>query len=105
MDEVLILGGYGNFGKRISMALARHHVPIIIAGRALDKARDLAAQIHVDLPEAEIKSAALDVECDLDEYLYDTKPGVVVNTCGPFQGKNYDVAQICIRHKTHYIDL
>jgi uncharacterized protein YbjT (DUF2867 family) len=38
---VLILGGYGNFGKRIANALAKAGVPIIIAGRDKAKAEAL----------------------------------------------------------------
>lgn len=98
MGDALILGGYGNFGKRIAAALARHGVPAIIAGRRREKAEALAAQLKA-------KAVALDAERDLDAYLASAKPAVVVNTCGPFQGKDYRVAEACIRHKTHYIDL
>jgi uncharacterized protein YbjT (DUF2867 family) len=42
MSKVLILGGYGNFGKRIAHLLTRHNVPVIIAGRDADKAGILA---------------------------------------------------------------
>jgi hypothetical protein len=30
---------------------------------------------------------------------------VVINTCGPFQNRDYSIAQACIRNKVHYIDL
>jgi hypothetical protein len=30
---------------------------------------------------------------------------VVINTCGPFQNSDYRVAESCIRHLAHYIDL
>jgi len=33
MKKIMILGAYGNFGKIISNALAKHSIPIIIAGR------------------------------------------------------------------------
>ena len=42
MKKVLILGGYGNFGKRIAIALAKANIPIIIAGRGKHKAEALA---------------------------------------------------------------
>ena len=95
---MLILGGYGNFGKRIAAALVRHDVPVIIAGRHGDKAEALAAQLKT-------RAVALDAERDLDAYLASSKPAVVVNTCGPFQGKDYRIAETCIRRKTHYVDL
>lgn len=105
MGKVLILGGYGNFGKRIAAALARHNVPIIIAGRNQGKAEALAKQIRADNPSAEVAFVALDAERDLQDHLQKMNPAVVVNTCGPFQNKNYDVAETCIRQKTHYVDL
>jgi hypothetical protein len=98
LGDVLILGGYGNFGKRIAAALTRHGVSVVIAGRHRDKAEALAAQLQA-------KAVALDAERDLDAYLASTKTAVVVNTCGPFQGKDYRIAGACIRHKTHYVDL
>ncbi len=103
MHDVLILGGYGNFGKRIAAGLARHGVPIIIAGRDANKAEELAARLRTQGGVA--TSAAFDVEKELESRLLALKPGVVVNTCGPFQGKNYAVAEACIRQKVHYIDL
>ena len=105
MRDVLVLGGYGNFGKRIAQALVRHNVPVIIAGRDLGKAQALAAKIHAGQPQAQIRAVALDAEIDLEDCLRKFQPTVVINTCGPFQNKNYTVAEICIRQKTHYIDL
>jgi hypothetical protein len=33
MKKVMVLGAYGNFGKIISNALARHKTPLILAGK------------------------------------------------------------------------
>ncbi len=99
MPEVLILGGYGNFGKRIATALSRHNVPVIIAGRNLSKAQALAAQ----LPNA--RAAAIDIRNDLAAALMRERPSVVVHTCGPFQGADYAVARACIASGVHYVDL
>jgi hypothetical protein len=98
LGDVLILGGYGNFGKRIAAALARSKVPVIVAGRDRQKADELAAQIH-------LRALLLDAERDLEPRLRELKPSVVINTCGPFQGKDYGIAETCIRQKVHYIDL
>lgn len=99
--KVLILGGYGNFGKRIAAALIRHNVPVIIAGRNREKAETLARSLGSPLAEM----AAFDVTHDLSAQLEALRPTVVVNTCGPFQTSNYDVARTCIAHGVHYIDL
>lgn len=100
MNQVLILGGYGNFGKRIARALVKAQVPVIIVGRDVTKAEALAAELG---PLA--KPAAFDVNRDLAEQVARLRPCVVVNTCGPFQNADYRVAQTCIAHGTHYIDL
>ncbi len=105
MDKVLILGGYGNFGKRIAVALVRSHVPVIIAGRNEAKAAALANQLRQQHPDVEISYAALDAEQGLSLHLQTLRPAVVINTCGPFQLKHYRVAQACITGRVHYIDL
>lgn len=98
---VLILGGYGNFGKRIAEGLVRKRVRVVIAGRSLDKAQALASQ----LPEGLAEAVRCDVVRPLDDTLKEVRPGVVVNTCGPFQMRDYAVAKCCIRNGAHYIDL
>ena len=99
MGEVLILGGYGNFGKRIARGLGRHGVPVIIAGRDLAKARALAAK----LPGA--RGLRLDITDSLADALRREKPAVVVHTCGPFQGADYSVARACAAAGVAYVDL
>jgi len=110
MDKVLILGGYGNFGKRIAKALAESGVPVIIAGRSREKAEALArtlpgAQAVVVDVNTPHPNPLLQGEGTLAEALESLKPAVVVNTCGPFQGTDYTVAETCIAHGVHYIDL
>ncbi|HEX4859784.1 MAG TPA: hypothetical protein VFV07_01020 [Rhizomicrobium sp.] len=81
--EVLVLGGTGNFGRRIVEGLKRHGVPVIAAGGRKD----------------------FDVHRELGARLDALAPKVVVNTCGPFQMSGYDVAEACIARRIHYIDL
>jgi Saccharopine dehydrogenase NADP binding domain len=98
--KVLILGGYGNFGKRIAVALAKASVPVIISGRDFGKAEALRNEIgHL------AECASFDANTELADQLTVLKPCVVVNTCGPFQTADYGIAQTCISHGVHYIDL
>ena len=90
----LILGGYGNFGKRIATALAKANIPITIAGR------NTSNQNH-----PHIQQATFDANTELDQQLKKLKPTVVINTIGPFQTSNYKIAETCIKHRTHYIDI
>ena len=99
MREILILGGYGNFGKRIARGLSRHGVPVIIAGRDIAKAQALAAELQG------ARALAVDITGDLAAVLTREKPAAVVHTCGPFQGADYTVARTCAAAGVSYVDL
>lgn len=103
--KVLILGGYGNFGRRISFSLAKANVSIIIAGRNQVKANQLAQEIKSRYPTCVAETAIIDVNQNLNQYFEQFSPFLVINTCGPFQLTDYQVAKICIQQKVHYIDL
>lgn len=97
--RVLIIGGYGNFGRFIARRLAQEaDITVIIAGRSEEKAKALAKNLKTEW-------AVLDIEKNLDQSLKNIKPDIVIHTSGPFQERGYDVAQSCIRNKCHYIDL
>jgi hypothetical protein len=99
--KVLILGGYGNFGKRIARLLTRKDVSVVIAGRDGAKAAALAKALPHNLAEI----AVFDAKSDLLPQLAILKPAVVINTCGPFQNADYGIARACIAGGVHYIDL
>ncbi len=101
MNKVLILGGYGNFGKRISKLLTSQNIHIIIAGRDKEKAEILRKELPIDLTEI----AIFDINKNFFAQLALLKPAIVINTCGPFQLSDYSVAQACIEYGVHYIDL
>jgi hypothetical protein len=99
--SVLILGGYGNFGKRIARLLTRRGVAVIIAGRDKSKATELALALPSQLADV----AIFDVNSGLLRQLELARPRVVINTCGPFQNADYAVAKTCIAAGVHYVDL
>ena len=99
-DHILILGGYGNFGRRIATALTNANIPVTICGRDAKKAAGWSNQLG-----AQAAVAIFDVNSGLDNYLKTHKPRIVINTCGPFQTADYQIAKTCIRNSAHYIDL
>lgn len=105
MKKVLILGGYGNFGNRIATALVKAGIAIIIAGRDQKKAENFAQELRKTYRKAEVEIAIFDVKIELENQLKNLKPAIVINTAGPFQNSDYSVAQTCINHAIHYIDL
>ncbi len=99
--SVMILGGYGNFGKRIAEQLIAAEIPVIIAGRNAQKAEALLETLDSEL----VSAAYFDANIALKENILLHNPYVIINTCGPFQNADYSVAEGCIDCGVHYIDL
>lgn len=103
MSTVLVLGGYGFFGQRISAALASSgSLRVLIGGRNLARARATAQTVGLPAEHA----VALDAQDRrLAEILRRLQIEVVVHAAGPFQGQDYSVASAAIEARSHYIDL
>jgi hypothetical protein len=104
--RVLVLGGYGNFGRLIVRELARDiGLEVIIAGRDGGAAQRLAAALRAD-HGARMEAAMLDIHApDLAAQLAALTPDLVIHTCGPFQGRDYRVANAAMDAGAHYADL
>ncbi|WP_066272875.1 saccharopine dehydrogenase family protein [Hydrogenophaga palleronii] len=104
--RVLVVGGYGFFGSRLVQRLAREPaLSVLVAGRDPVRAEALVNTLQPQA-QAQLQALALDVHSDaLPQALQQWRPDVLVHTSGPFQGQGYDVAEACIRHGVHYIDL
>lgn len=98
--KTIVLGGYGNFGARISRALANTPgIDLVIAGRSEAKARELAHECGAE-------AAVLDIgDPRLAYQLGKLGAGLVIHTAGPFQEQGYGVAQASASAGAHYIDL
>lgn len=103
MHTVLVLGGYGFFGQRISAALASTtSLRVLIGGR--DLARATAAARALGLPPEQ--AVALDAYgSNLAASLRRLQVNVLIHTAGPFQGQDYSVARAAIEAGCHYVDL
>lgn len=100
MKKVLVIGGYGNFGSYISEKLSEDpNIDLVIGGRSLEKASALSKKL------LRAEAVQIDIEKDLDSAFLNIKPDIVIHTSGPFQLRDYDVAEVCIKHGAHYIDL
>ena len=105
--NIIILGGYGNFGKRIAENLLDlANVTIFITGRSYDKAANQCVEFEQRKLPARLKSAELDIQSStFEKDLSSLEPFLVIHTGGPFQGQDYRVPQACIDAGSHYIDL
>ena len=106
MKKVVVLGGYGNFGKRIVENLAGiRDVTILIAGRNLSKSSALVEELKAT-SQARLEPLVIDIFArDFKEQLSVISPYLVIHTSGPFQGQDYRVPKACIECGAHYIDL
>lgn len=101
-ERVLVLGGYGVFGSRLSRRLVSEtEAEILVAGRSLEKAQAHCRQ-HGGTP------LALDRDGDVEAVLAQRRPTIVIDAAGPFQaygGDPYRVVRAAITVGAHYLDL
>ena len=106
MTRILVLGGYGIFGRRAVERLARDPtLEIVVAGRSEERARVTAWALGG--PEkAALGHAALDAtRPDAAVTLAHFAPRVVLNASGPFQRQDYRLVRACIEQGIHYVDI
>lgn len=99
---VVVLGGYGNFGRLIAASLCAHAgVRVIVAGRDRERALDLCRTLG---PAA----TAERLDCHAPDFarrISALAPAVVIDTVGPFQSRDYATALAAVRAGAHYVDL
>lgn len=98
VSRILVLGGYGGFGARISRRLAEAGHEVIVAGRSATKARDFCAAVAGTIPLAFDRK-------DIGPILSEQQPAIVVDASGPFQAMGYQVPEACIAAGVHYCDI
>jgi Domain of unknown function (DUF4166)/Saccharopine dehydrogenase NADP binding domain len=99
MKSVLIIGGYGGFGTRLSVRFSNAGWRVLVAGRRLDAATAFCATLSGAVP------VVADRNGDLAPLFAAHKPNLVVDAAGPFQGSDYRVPLACITAGVHYLDL
>ncbi len=101
MTNVMILGGYGTFGRRIAELLIRDHINVVLVGRNPRKLKYIKERFN----SSYVETLNIDANIDLRTHLENQRPKVLINTIGPFQNANYSIAEACIDKNVHYIDL
>ena len=106
--RILILGAYGIFGQRIARRLAKlNNMHLILAGRHLDKAASLQSALIAEHVPAQIDIVQCDVgnSDSLAMAIHTSQCQLVINTCGPFQTRDYTCPSTVIKNRVHYVDL
>ncbi|MEO8652010.1 MAG: DUF4166 domain-containing protein [Hyphomicrobiaceae bacterium] len=99
LSRILVLGGYGGFGARLSRRLAARAHDVIVAGRSVAKAEAFCAAHSGMTP------LAADRNGDIGAVLEACRPDVLIDAAGPFQDSDYRVPLACARAGVGYIDL
>ena len=101
---VLIIGGYGTFGRRIVELLQDEpRLTLQIAGRSLQRAS--AFREARGGARARLVAVAFDRGGDIEAQLSALRPDIVVDASGPFQTYGYQVIEACIARRMNYLDL
>ncbi|WP_320783451.1 saccharopine dehydrogenase NADP-binding domain-containing protein [Streptomyces sp. CRN 30] len=96
--QIWILGGTGRSGRTIAAQLALRGLPAVLVGRDENRLRAAAERTGSEtLPAPSLAAAASEVRRQ--------RPGVVINTVGPFTATAPDVVDACRGAGSHYIDL
>src|SRR3546814_15456144 len=86
-SDLLIIGGYSNFGSYIARRLAGDQaIRVLIGGRSAAKAKAFAASL--DASNA-AEGNAIDIDGNLAEALARIAPDIVIHTTGPFQAQEH----------------
>jgi hypothetical protein len=97
--RVLVLGGTGVFGSRLCRLLAGDpHIRLTVAARDRQAVTALSGELGV-------AGVPLDWRVDLERALAARQYDAVAHLAGPFQDQDYAVAELCTRHRVHYLDL
>ncbi|HEV7391524.1 MAG TPA: DUF4166 domain-containing protein [Burkholderiales bacterium] len=99
---VLVVGGYGVFGGRLTQLLVQEQdLRVIVAGRSLDQAQRFCT-IHGGEP------AAFDRDGEIERQINELAPDIVVDAAGPFQSYGVQgcrLARAALAAGAHYLDL
>lgn len=104
--NVLILGGYGTFGGRLAVLLAKdERLTLVLAGRSKTKAQEFCDGLPAG---AKREAAFFDRNANAEALIKAINPDLVVDATGPFQvygGDPYNVVKACIANHVNYMDL
>ena len=97
--KVVILGGYGTFGRHIAENLCTlSDAEVTIAGRHPDRGMPFADSLDADFRQCDANDSTSLTNAVADAWL-------VINASGPFKATDYSIPQICIGVGCHYIDM
>lgn len=102
-ERILVIGGYGVFGGRLSLALSQNeNFDVIVAGRSEKKAMAFCEGTKCTPATIDTTSA------DIVAFFSQQRTDIVIDAAGPFQSyptDRYAIAEAAITCGVHYLDL
>lgn len=99
MSRILVIGGYGGFGARLTRRLLAAGHDVVVAGRSADK----GAAFCTGLGRCE--AIVADRTNGIGMAMARIRPDLVIDAAGPFQDCGYTVPEACIAMRIPYLDL
>ena len=103
--KIIIVGGYGIFGGRLSRLLATDsRLALFIAGRSYKKAEVCCGSLP---PGAIREPLVFDRDKDISQQVLQVRPDLIIDASGPFQNYGsdpYRLVDACINNGIHYMD-
>lgn len=99
MSRILVIGGYGGFGARLTRRLLAGGHEVLVAGRSADKAAAFCTGIDRAEP------VVADRDHGIGLVMARHRPDLVIDAAGPFQGSRYIVPEACVAMSIPYLDL
>ena len=99
LSRILVVGGYGGFGGRLSRRLVDAGHDVLVGGRSMKRAEAYCSKIR------ECRPVQIDRQRDAQVILARERPNIVIDAAGPFQRSGYELPEACISAGIHYLDL
>jgi NAD(P)-dependent dehydrogenase (short-subunit alcohol dehydrogenase family) len=99
LSRILVLGGYGGFGGRLTRRLAGRGHHVLVGGRNAAKAAAFCAGL------AGTEPVVADRDGGIGRLLAEHRPDLLIDAAGPFQGIGYHVPLACVRASVPCLDL
>lgn len=99
MSRILVIGGYGGFGARLTRRLLAAGHEVVVAGRSAEKGAAFCAGL------VRCEAVVADRTNGIGMAMARIRPDLVIDAAGPFQNCGYTVPEACIAMRIPYLDL
>jgi short subunit dehydrogenase-like uncharacterized protein len=103
MTSIWLFGATGRGGRTVAQALTARGIPVVLLGRNPQQLASVAGSLSGG-PDT-VETLAIAGLSEVPSLIERHRPGVIVNTVGPFTQTGIPLALACLKAGTHYVDL